>query len=77
MTHFGETAKNYAKLLKQHDFTHTIYVVEKDEIKHLHCTLVSKVKNGYLVMVEQDKQKVATIITDNFVYKIAPKKIQH
>ena len=74
MAHFGEVAKNYANLLKQHDFTHTIYLVEKDEIKHLDCTFVSKIKNGYLVMAEQEKQKVATIFTDNFVYKIEPKK---
>ena len=72
--HFSNIANNYTNQLKKEAFTHTIYLVEKDEIKHLDCTFVSKIKNGYLVMVAQDKQKVATIFTDNFVYKIEPKK---
>lgn len=74
--HFSTVANNYTEKLKQDAFTHTIYVIEKEQIKELPCTFVSKIKNGYLIMVAQEgnKEKVGTIITDNFVYKLEPIK---
>lgn len=74
LTQFAKIADTYFLDLKnKKEMTHNIFVNSNEKIIKIPCLYVSRVKNGYIVMVKDTRFNKPVIYSDSTIYKLEKK----
>ena len=70
---FGHVADKQVENYKTKEMSHLVYIQNNNQIQKIPSIYISKTKNGYLVMIENNNTRKAVIYSDNVVNKIEKK----